>query len=1340
MASLKRAIALALGAVAIVVFTMAFRVHRTSDARVVYTTRGELSAVHAEVRVAGEDVRGLRRLAANDRVVTGKDGRARVRLDDGTSLVLDRATELVVTDAGVSLDAGRIFAQGAPGSRTAVTVGALTVIVGTGTVALDRTDAIRVYCVAGEATLRGPEPDRHLHNGELATVTEKGVEIGPEKVWNDWTGGMARPWSGAGRPRGSIGELWGRAVSGPEDVGSPLATRSHEVTVTVVGEVATTESRTTYFNAGSSAVVGDFRMAIADDAIVSGFAAGTGDALSLASVRLGTDSASDLGTPRLEWAGEGWLRGRTSLIPPAESAVVVVRYVEWLSPAGGRMSYRYPMLGEGLAPTIGEFHARILVGGVDATAIGVPPDTQVEGDVIEARRADFRPTADLVVDFQLRPGSVDRARAYVVPGPEDAAGSFLLVRTEVAPGQPPRGTTLALVVDTSRSIDPSSLDAERGLVEALLEGLGKEDRVVVFAADDHAHAVGPSVMGPADEARGKAIRAALLELRPGGATDLGEALDRAADALPQGEPAATLIYIGDGWPTLGDLDVDAIRARLSRRAGGMPRLGAVAVGPLANRFGLTALVRGAGPVFSVEDRAGAAEVAVHLLADALQPSLAGVELDLGAEVERVYPRGARTVRTGETLTTVARMPALAPRTVDLRYRDGAEVRTEHRVLTSVPVVDEADVRRRWGAARVLELMLRGGGREAVVDAALQNGLLTPWTGWAIGIPGGASYRATPLWSRVLGTGQEGSLAVFSAGFVTPRPRAGALRAPRDEPWPIPSGNGPRDAWKVAAEAAARRTLEGATGSVRMCRESRAVLRPELGGELRVELSLAPDGHVVNVRVRGASPADDDSAVDRCVEEVIRSATFYTGNAGAAVAVVYEFHLPPARDVRAHGCSPTSSLQASMRRGVWFERLQRADSPTNPVGSRGERAYFHAKAACELPTWTDRRTFLELLLTRLDSGPARVDLAGLLDQGGDTDAADLVRREAVRRAGSPAELEAIRRAILANEPDVALPFVTEYAKATTSDARLGVVRSFLRLAPHDSRLRRKELALLSALGRKDELAAESVLVRQEPFLDAALLADTASLLRRAGAAEEAGRAFGELAERAPEVPFARALLGDRLRDEGLYDEATTAYEALLRLLPEDPSASFRLALANAGAGRLDLASRMLARVVETGGRSSDTDLQELAKITSMMLLADARATHLAPDVGARLARRALELPAIDASSLALFRAPTWVPGLAVTVTRGKGGADGDTLPVILAPSLGLAGLRFERGEGAVRFRMHRQADLEPAEPAVARLELLVPDGAGRASRRVEKEIPLRADGQDTEIVWDGVDLR
>src|SRR5262249_28503312 len=155
--------------------------------------------------------------------------------------------------------------------------------------------------------------------------------------------------------------------------------------------------------------------------------------------------------------------------------------------------------------------------------------------------------------------------------------------------------------------------------------------------------IGPDKIGPADDARKKAILAALGGVTTGGATDLGRALEAGADALPADAPAAMVIYVGDGWPTVGDASPDRILARLARRPGGAPRLGAALVGPLVNRLGMAALVRGQGPLFEVRDSTDAAHIAVALLAEALQPTVAGVELLLGPEVERVYPRGARAV-------------------------------------------------------------------------------------------------------------------------------------------------------------------------------------------------------------------------------------------------------------------------------------------------------------------------------------------------------------------------------------------------------------------------------------------------------------------------------------------------------------------------------------------------------------------------------------------------------------------------------------------------------------------------------------------------------------------------
>src|SRR5262249_10156468 len=142
---------------------------------------------------------------------------------------------------------------------------------------------------------------------------------------------------------------------------------------------------------------------------------------------------------------------------------------------------------------------------------------------------------------------------YVAPPVErDDVGGTVVVRTEAPSIDAGEGVALALVIDASGSIEPALLDAEKALVEAILQGLGARDRVAVLAADQTARPVGPAAVGPADAERKKAILAALGQVAPGGATDLGRALEAGADALPADAPAAMVIYVGDGWPTVGD--------------------------------------------------------------------------------------------------------------------------------------------------------------------------------------------------------------------------------------------------------------------------------------------------------------------------------------------------------------------------------------------------------------------------------------------------------------------------------------------------------------------------------------------------------------------------------------------------------------------------------------------------------------------------------------------------------------------------------------------------------------------------------------------------------------------
>lgn len=1318
-------------------------------------TVADLQAVHAGVAANGIDVRRIQRLSVGDAIETDEDGRARLRLDDGTAFVIDRSTRLTLRDKGLLVERGRVFVQGTLGARAAVDLGGATAIVVSANVGIerpaDKPDTAKVYVATEEITVRAGNVEQTVRAGETASIKGDKVTVAPERGYDDWTFGMATPWAARGAPRRAVGELWGRS-SERGDAGSPLTLRSHDVRATVTREIAETEVRTTFFNAGSETVSGDYRMALPPFAIVSRFASMRGEtvregkiALAARNQRADRSNSAEV----LEWAGEGWLRATVPNIAPGATVTLIVGYTEWLTPRprsdGSNLivQYRYPMVSDAAPPLVGEFSARVDATPSHPLSIASGMGARVSGQAIEVRRPDFRPTADLVVDIEIEPWKAP-ARLYAAPPTgDDEAGGTVLVRTETAIGAgqgksaaEAEGVTLALVLDTSASIEPALLDAERAMVEAVLSGLGKRDRAVVLAADQTTRRIGPAV-GPVDAAFRKAVAEGLASLAPGGASDIGRAIEAGADALPHAAPAAMVVYIGDGWPTIGDATVERIQARLARRPEGAPRLGAIAVGPLVNRVALASLVRESGPLLEIADATDAARTAIALIADALQPTVAGVEIAFGPEVERIYPRGPRAIVAGETVTAVGRVRGELPKEITLRYRDRTGVHEERRPLVVESTVDEADISRRWAAARVEEIARRGRGREAATDVALRAGLLTPWTGWLIG--GNDAYLPTALETRILdlAVGDEGG---FSASFATPRGSFGAL-ANIVHDTEIPDVDEKEDVFKAAVAAAARRVIADAGAAVRACRDSRAALRPELGGDLDISLRLDGDGHASDVKVAGNTGADD-TALERCVEVVVLGLAFPASGIRVKVDVRQLLSLPPPRALlRARKCSPTSTLPMPLRRGVWRERQMRAGR--NEAGLAA--VYLEAKQSCELPTWTDRRALLELTLLFNEDGLFRIGVARELERLGEADAAARIRREAVRRARSPEELASIRRALIGDERYPVGTFKKQYNAAPDDRGRLAVVRRFLSLAPHDARLRRRLLALLDGLGMKQELAEEVRRFRLDPFADAGLLADAASALLRIGLTDESRRAFGELAERAPDDPWARAFLGDRLRNEGWFDDATKAYSVLEELMPDDPAAILRLSLGHAGAGRLDIAQRMLARVAQTGGRAGDGRLGELAGRLAHALLAEGRSKPgLSPDDMARLTRTALELPFPSDAIVVLVRAPAGAQAIEATLIRGPKEAREERSPDVSAEGIGLYSLRLDPpgsidASGAV-LRLRRPADLAPSRATKVRIDALVPDVAGKPPRLVTTEVELPISGKPVLVKWDGSAFR
>jgi tetratricopeptide (TPR) repeat protein len=570
-------------------------------------------------------------------------------------------------------------------------------------------------------------------------------------------------------------------------------------------------------------------------------------------------------------------------------------------------------------------------------------------------------------------------------------------------------------------------------------------------------------------------------------------------------------------------------------------------------------------------------------------------------------------------------------------------------------------------------------------------------------------------ARVLDLSLPG--VAWAARLATPSTHTGALL----EPAP-PTAKPSDDDFHALVQIFAKRTLDQAMPSVRRCRDASATVRPEISGTLRVRLTLDGAGRASHVTVQALRAIDDDGPLDRCVQTLIEATPFFDSGTKTSVNIEHDLVLPPARGTERRKCSATSFLPLPLRRGIWRERLKNAQ----PLD-----VYIKAKQGCELSIWADQRALLQLLLEVVTEGPERIRLAAKLEENGESDAATHLRRAAISRASSSAELDLVRAALIGEEPRPGVLFEKQFKAATNNEDRLTVVRRFLKLSPHDGVLRRSLFALLEALGQKDPLLQAVIEARDDPFADAGLLADGASALRRMGRDEEGQRAFGELVERAPNDPYARAYVGDRLRDEGLFDEATAAYEALVLLLPGNPAATLRLALAHAGAGRLDVATRVLSRVAQTGGRADDTQLGELASMTAAALLADAR-TRAQADAPL-LDRRVLELPLPDVAGYALVRAP--VSSLIEVLASRKDAKDESALDWS-APSVGLFATRIERGTDTLRLHLRRKPDFGSQRPAAVRVQMLLFDEDRSRTRYVEKQVEVEAGGKLAEVRLEG----
>ncbi len=720
--------------------------------------------VRGEVHVGDSDARVPRvaRIAAGDRLITGEDGLARLTLDQGSSLLLGPGSEASIDAEGVlTLSAGLAFADVLSGDQLEIATERGTVRVADAGASIEVSDVgTGVYVVRGEVAFRAGEARGAVRAGEELKLSAGAPAIAAATLWEDWTGGLARPGPADSDAPEGVGTLEARV---PDEIGQarwPLAIRRLDVRVRVEGDLAITEVDQEFFNPASETVEGLYRVRVPRTAVLQRFAVDRNGQLvdgyvrEKAQARQAYEAQVYRGSTDdpalLEWDAPGAYRARIYPIAAGETRRIVVRYAEWLArPApGAPRIYTYPMGGGARAPHVQELAITCDLGHASATSLRAGLGAAIEGTSVELRQSDVRPRADFWLELidADSPEVLTAERAPHQP-PQRAPGSRVITNEAderdywylpvVLPEslfgeQQDEGIDVIVVADVSAATDRSHLELGKSVVESLTAHLGPEDRVAIVTSDLTIRSVegdGAPTLGPASRERLDALLEGLSRVSPGGATDLGAAITAASELLTP-ERSSAVVYVGDGAPTVGELGAEGLLTRIARLPS-PPRLYAVGVGATANLDLLETLTHGGGLALRVEERASAADAALQILAHASRPLAQRVEVDLGDGIDNAFPRRPVDVVRGEVLPVAGRVRDEPPSEITVRGLLRGEPFEEKIRITTEESQDATDLRLRWAGERLRQQLLEGATREEIAELGTRYGLITPFTSYYV---------------------------------------------------------------------------------------------------------------------------------------------------------------------------------------------------------------------------------------------------------------------------------------------------------------------------------------------------------------------------------------------------------------------------------------------------------------------------------------------------------------------------------------------------------------------------------------------------------------------------------
>ena len=545
-----------------------------------------------------------------------------------------------------------------------------------------------------------------------------------------------------------------------------LTIKYHRVTVTIEDQVATTHVDQVFVNEGRHEVEGTYIFPLPEEATISEFAMWV-DGQKLEGQVLERDEArriyEDIVRRRrdpalLEYAGRDAFQASIYPIPPGGERRIELEYSQVLEIDNGLVEYVYPLNTEKFSPRpLEEATVNVTIRSNEPLKAVYSPSHAVdvvrEGDykaTVGYEEYDVRPDRDFVLYYTVSPQDVGLNLLSYRPDAESEGFFLLLAAPKVEiDSQEVIARDVILVLDVSGSMRGTKIAQAKEALNFVLDNLNDEDRfnIIAFSTGTRPYARG---LVPADE-RGEA-RDFVARLGANGSTDINRALLEALSMVDSGRPTI-LVFLTDGLPTVGEVEVERIIDNVSDAAPDNVRIFPFGVGYDVNTVLLDTIAqnqRGASgyvrPEEDIEEKVSAfyAKVSTPLLSD--------LEIDWGTiEVHDVYPYPLPDLFAGTQLVVVGRYSDGGGTTVLLQGEVNDQKQTfEYEGVRFRRQGGSEFIARLWATRKIgyllQQIRLHGEGQELVdeiVDLSIRYGIITPYTSFLVD----ETARALTNWGR-----------------------------------------------------------------------------------------------------------------------------------------------------------------------------------------------------------------------------------------------------------------------------------------------------------------------------------------------------------------------------------------------------------------------------------------------------------------------------------------------------------------------------------------------------------------------------------------------------------------